>query len=102
MSRLKVITRVLSIIIALSGLFYIGVWPFLVGGSRMKSFCGSLTSGLSFKEVEKMATPKGYRMTRLSKEQQSLVHESRSMGRFLCVLKFSDDRLISAKYVDND
>ena len=68
----------------------------------MKSFCGSLASGLSFKEVEKLATPKGYRMTPLSKEQQSLVHESRSMGRYLCVLEFRDDRLISAKYENND
>jgi len=100
MSRRKIVSRILVII--LLGVFSYIAWPFIVGGSRMESFCNSLTNGLSFKEVEKLATPKGYRMTRLSNDQQSLVHEPRSMGRFLCVLKFRDDRLISAKYENND
>lgn len=101
MFRRKVVFRILGIII-LGFFFYIGVWPFIVGGSRMESFCSSLTNGLSFKEVEKLATPKGYRITHLSKEQKAVIHEPRSMGRFLCDLEFRDDKLISAKYVNND
>jgi hypothetical protein len=101
MFRKKVVFRILGIIL-LGVFFYIGVWPFIIGGSRMESFCSSLTNGLSFKEVEKLAIQKGYRMGRLSKEQQAIIHEPRSMGRFLCVLKFRDDRLTSAKYAYND
>jgi hypothetical protein len=101
MFRRKVVFRFLGIML-LGVFFYIGIWPFIVGGSRMKSFCSSLTNGLSFKEVEKLATPKGYRMGRLSKDQHSIIHEPRSMGRFLCVLEFRDDRLTSAKYAHND
>ena len=100
MFRIKVVLRILGIIL-LGVVFYFG-WPFVVGGSRMESFCSSLTNGLSFKEVEILATPKGYRMMRLSKEQQTVIHEPRSMGRFLCDLEFRDDKLISAKYVNND
>ncbi len=101
MFRRKVVFRILGIIL-LGVFFYIGVWPFIVGGSRMKSFCDSLTNGLSFKEVEYLATKKGYRMGRLSKGQQALIHEPRSMGRFLCVPEFRDDKLTSAKYAHND
>jgi hypothetical protein len=101
MSRRKVIFSFLGI--ALLGLFfYIGLWPFIVGGSRMESFCSSLSDGLSVAEVARLAAQKGYRLSRLSKEQRVLVHEPRSMGRFLCVLEFREERLVSAKYALND
>ena len=101
MSRRKVIFSFLGIAL-LFAFFYFGVWPFIVGGSRMESFCSSLSNGLSVTEVTSLATQKGYRLSRLSKEQRALVHEPRSMGRFLCVLEFRDERLVSAKYVLND
>jgi hypothetical protein len=100
MFRRKVVFIILGLIIP--GVFFYYGWALIVGGSRMESFCRSLTNGLSFKEVEKLAIPKGYRMMRLSKEQKALIHEPRSMGRFLCDLEFRDDKLISAKYFHND
>jgi hypothetical protein len=101
MSRRKVFFSFLGIAL-LGAFFYIGLWPFIVGGSRMESFCSTLSNGLSVAEVTNLAAPKGYRLSRLSKEQQALVHEPRSMGRFLCVLDFREERLVSAKYVLND
>jgi hypothetical protein len=101
MSRRKVIFSFLGIAL-LGAFFYFGLWPFIVGGSRMESFCSSLPNGLSVSEVASLAAQKGYRMGHLSKEQRALVHEPRSMGRFLCVLEFREERLVCAKYVLND
>lgn len=97
----KAIFRVLAIAIV-GVIFYVGVWPFIVGGSRMETFCSSLSYGLSVADVTRLAAQKDYRLGHLSKDQQAFVHESRSMGRFLCALEFREDRLVSAKYVFND
>ena len=101
MSRRKVIFSFLGIAL-LGAFFYFGLWPFIVGGSRMESFCSSLPNGLSVSEIASLTAKKGYRMGHLSKEQRALVHEPRSMGRFLCVLDFREERLVSTKYVLND
>ena len=101
MSRRKVIFSFLGIAL-LGAFFYFGLWSFIVGGSRMESFCNSLPNGLSVSEIASVAAKKGYRMGHLSKEQRALVHEPRSMGRFLCVLEFREERLVSAKYALND
>jgi hypothetical protein len=76
MSRRKVIFSFLGIAL-LCAFFYFGLWPFIVGGSRMESFCSSLSNGLSVAEVTSLATQKGYRLNRSSIEQQVLVHEPR-------------------------
>jgi hypothetical protein len=100
-SRRKIIFSFLGTAL-LGALFYIGLWPFIVGGSRMESFCSSLSNGLSVAQVESLAAQNGYRLSRLSKEQRALVHEPRSMGRFICDVEFREERLVSAKYVFND
>ncbi|MEK6664277.1 MAG: hypothetical protein AABY73_10480 [Pseudomonadota bacterium] len=101
MSRTKKTFSILGIVL-LSAFFYLGVWPFIVGGSHMESFCRSLTAGLSVAELDKLASEKGYRLTTVSKEQRALVHDSRSMGRFLCEVEFREGQLTSAKYIFND
>lgn len=101
MPRRKVIFSSLGIAL-LGTFFYIGLWPFIVGGSHMESFCSSLSNGLSVAEVANLATQKGYRLSRLPKDRRALVHDPRSMGRFLCDLEFREERLVSAKYVFND
>ena len=68
----------------------------------MKSFCTSLSNGLSIAQVESLAAQNGYRLSRLSKEQRAFVHEPRSMGRFICDVEFREERLVSAKYVLKD
>ena len=101
MSRRKAIFSFLGIAL-LGAFFYFGLWPFIVGGSRMESFCTSLSNGLSIAQVESLAVQNGYRLSRLSKEQRALVHEPRSMGRFICIVEFREERLVSAKYALND
>ncbi|MFH1235855.1 MAG: hypothetical protein V1685_02865, partial [Parcubacteria group bacterium] len=64
--------------------------------------CSSLPNGLSVSEIASLATKNGYRLSRLAKEQRALVHEPRSMGRFICALEFREDRLVSAKYARKD
>ncbi len=86
----------------LGAFFYLGLWPFIVGGPRMQSFCRSLSFGLSVAELNGLASQKGYRLTPISNEQHAVVHEPRSMGRFLCDVEFRDGHLVAAKYVRND
>ena len=90
MSRKKVIFSLLGAAL-LGALFYFGLWPFIVGGSRMESFCRSLSNGFSVSEVGNLAAKKGFRMNYLPREQRALVHEPRSMGRFICVLEFREE-----------
>lgn len=101
MSGRKIIFSFLGIAL-LGSFFYIGLWPFIVGGSRMESFCSSLPNGLSAAEVTSLAAQKGYRLSRMSKEQRAFVQEPRSMGRFKCDLEFREERLVSAKYALDD
>lgn len=101
MSKTKTILSFLGIAL-LGALFYLGVWPFIVGGSHMESFCHSLTAGIPVAELDKLVAEKGYRLTAVSKEQRAFVHDSRSMGRFLCEVEFRDGRLATAKYTFND
>lgn len=101
MQKRKIIFSSLGIVL-FGAFFYIGLWPFIVGESRMKSFCSSLPNGLSVAQVTSLATQNGYSLSHLPKNTRALVHESRSMGRFLCELEFREERLVSAKYVFND
>jgi hypothetical protein len=101
MSRKKTIYSILGIVL-LGAIFYLGVWPFIVGGSHMETFCRSLTVGIPTAELDKLVADKGYRLTAMPKEQRAIVHDSRSMGRFLCEVEFRDGRLAAAKYTYND
>lgn len=101
MSRKKTIFSILGAAL-LSAILYIGIWPFIAGGSHMESFCRSLTPGLSAAELDRLVAGMGYRSTAMSKGQRALIHDSRSMGRFLCDVEFRDGRLTTAKYTHND
>ena len=101
MLRKITIFRFLGIAL-LGAIFYFGIWPFIVGGSRMELFCNSLAPGVSVSELSTLSSEKGYRLSAVPKDQRAFVHESRSMGRFLCEVEFREDRLVSAKYVFND
>lgn len=101
MSKKKTILSFIGVAL-LGALFYLGVWPFIVGGSHMESFCRSLTPGLSVSELNALVSGKGYRMTAVSNEQRAIIHDTRSMGRFLCEVEFREGRLVSAKYRFND
>lgn len=101
MSRKKTIFSILGTTL-LGAIFYLGVWPFIVGGSHMETFCRSLTAELSVAELDKLVAEKGYRITTMPKEQRAIIHDSRSMGRFLCEVEFREGRLTMAKSTYND
>jgi hypothetical protein len=84
--------------------FYVGIWPFIVGAPRMKAFCSSLTPGLSVAELQSRAESKGYRVM-LSPVRQGLpglIVDRRAMGRFICEVGMKDGQLLTAKYLFND
>ena len=86
----------------LGGLFYVAVWPFIVGGNNMQSFCQSLAKDTSLVQVRYITNQNGYRMTPPDKDGRVLIHESRSFGRFICEVQFQEERLMSARYQFND
>lgn len=86
----------------LGGLFYVAVWPFIVGGSNMQAFCQSLAKDTPLAQVRNLAKQNRYRMTPPDKDGRVLIHESRSFGRFICEAQFKEERLVSARYQHND
>ena len=54
----------------------------------METFCRSLTAGLSAADLDKLVAEEGYRLTAIPIEQRAIVHDSRSMGRFVCDVEF--------------
>lgn len=101
MSKTKTILSFLGIAL-LGAIFYLGVWPFIVGDSHMETFCRSLTAGLSAADLDKLVAEEGYRLTAIPIEQRAIVHDSRSMGRFVCDVEFRGGRLTTARYSYND
>ena len=95
----------ISLIVAaavIAGLFYVAVWPFIVGGSKMQAFCQSLITDMPFAQVRDLAERNGYRCTAPIRDGRVLIHESRSFGRFVCDAQFNEERLVSARYQSND
>jgi hypothetical protein len=88
--------------IILGALFYVAVWPFVVGGSNMQSFCQSLAKGVLISRVRDIAEENRYRMTPPDKTGRAFIHDTRAFGRFICEVQFKEERLTSARYQQND
>jgi hypothetical protein len=86
-------------LLLLAGLGYM-FWPFVVGRSQMQHFCAALPIGASVSQVQALVTARGYKVSSLI-NGEAFVHDSRSMGRFNCVLHFDGKGLASAPYADN-
>jgi hypothetical protein len=41
-------------------------------------------------------------MTGPHQEGRAFIHDSASFGRFICEVQFNQERLVSARYLDND
>jgi hypothetical protein len=93
---------IFSLVALLGAFVYVGIWPFIVGGSHMESFCGALPGGLSAAEVKERALQQDLRLVYVPNEPRAFIHDPRSMGRFICKLEFRDEHLVSAKYFFND
>lgn len=87
-------------ILILAGIAY-WLYPFVLGERQMQEFCRSLSIGSSRKAVE--AAVEGERLrVYIGKEQIGYVHDPRAFGRFVCEVRFVDNRLVSAEYFLND
>lgn len=93
------IVRVIGLLLA-GGLAYLVV-PFLVGGSKMQSFCEAIKAGESKEEVLTRADERGY-SRREPDDGRLLLIDSRAMGRFICDVSISDSKVTGAAYIHND
>lgn len=70
------------------------LWPFMVGERNMRAFCAAL--------LHQHAAREGYRVSGPDAAGRAIVHEPRSLGRFLCNVQFSGGQMVSAAYQHND
>jgi hypothetical protein len=84
-------------------LVFIGfiVYPLLVGDAKMKSFCATIRTGESRSVVVTRAMDAGYSSREIEGQNQILLIDSRAMGRYICDVSLSDDKVTGAKYVPN-
>ncbi|HJX66358.1 MAG TPA: hypothetical protein VJ860_20675 [Polyangia bacterium] len=99
----KQIKIAVVLLLAAVGGGYLAIRPFAGGGERMKSFCGSLTPGMSLSQAQSLVTAHGYKVSCSPREghEPSLVIDTRAMGRFICKVRSEEDRVVSTEYVDN-
>jgi hypothetical protein len=97
--------KTLSIVVGclLVGVFlYIAAWPFVVGESNMRALCKSLAKDMLVSEVRDIVQRNQCRISSPDKAGRAFVHDPRSFGRFICEVQFKDERLMSARYQQND
>jgi hypothetical protein len=99
----KTKTRIL-IAAAVCCLLYFTVWPFVVGGPRMRWFCESLSPGTKVTDVQARAAARGYTFIPPNDEHRlpGVVIDGRAFGRFTCQFRLEGERLVSAQYQFND
>lgn len=91
--------RAMAGLLLLAGLGYM-FWPFVVGRAQMQHFCSTLPMSASVSQVQALVAARGYKVSSII-NGEAFVHDSRSMGRFNCVLHFDGKGLVSASYADN-
>jgi len=101
MAKRKTLSLIVGALL-LGALFYFAVWPFVVGGSNMQAFCRSLAKDTLISRVRDIVQQTRYRMSPPDKEGRAFIHDPRSFGRFICEVHFKDERLVSARYQQND
>ena len=93
------INRALGLLLA-GGLAYL-VYPFIVGGPKMQSFCEAIAVGESKEVVVARAGEIGYSRSDLDNGRM-LIIDSAAMGRYICDVSTSGGKVSEATYVSND
>jgi hypothetical protein len=86
-------------LLLLGGLSYV-VYPFVVGGTQMQSFCEAIQVGELEEKVLARVDNRGYTRRELEKGRL-LIIDSGAMGRFICDISISDGKIVEATYVHN-
>jgi hypothetical protein len=92
-------------IIKMVGLLFIGgfcyiVFPFILGGNEMQSFCEAIPVGELEENLMTRADDHGYTRREL-KKGKILIVDSRAMGRYICEVSISNGKIDSVTYVHN-
>ncbi len=85
----------------LAGGFAYVVYPFIVGDSKMQSFCETIKVGDLEGSVLALANDHGYSRRELDNGRLLLI-DSRAMGRFICDISIADGKIAEVTYVHND
>ena len=90
----------------LVGLLLLGIsgylfYPFLVGDENMESFCTTIRVGELMNVVFARASDSGYSSRVLEGQNKVLIIDSVAMGRYICEVSLSDDKVIGKQYVPN-
>ena len=83
------------------GVFGYIVYPFIVGEENMESFCTTIRAGELMSVVSARATDSGYSSRVLEGQDKVLIIDSGAMGRYICEVSLSDDKVNTTKYVPN-
>ena len=83
------------------GFFGFVIYPFIVGDENMESFCTTIQAGELADVVFARAKESGYSSRALEEQNKFLIIDSRAMGRYICEVSLSDDKVIGTKYVPN-
>jgi hypothetical protein len=83
------------------GLFGFAIYPFIVGDENMESFCKTIEAGELTDVVFSRAKESGYSSRVLEDQNKVLIIDSSAMGRYICEVSLSDDKVTGAMYVPN-
>ena len=69
--------------------------PFMIARWQMHTFCSNQLMGTSLEQIEAAAAARDYEVLRLV-DGTIRVHDARSLGRYICDLRFDEKGLSSA------
>jgi hypothetical protein len=78
------------------------IYPIVVGDGNMESFCSGIDVGETKDEAVKRAIESGYEVRQSAEEQLLLIVDANAMGRFICEVSISANRVTNTRYVLND
>lgn len=89
---------VVVILISISSIY------FVYGRNEMKNFCQGISAGASISDTVTSLRKKDFKYFENNKDGQDfiIIYDSSTMGRFTCLVKYKDKKVVSAKYILND
>ena len=96
----KSVKNILGLLIF--GIIGVTIYPLFVGNENMELFCESVPMDESEDILLARALESGYTNVEVRDQDQILIIDSRAMGRFICEVTLSDNKVIGTRYVLND
>ena len=79
------------------------IYPFIVGGDKMETFCNSIKTGDSKVNLFERAKELGYKIRIFEKNEKEIIMviDEEAMGRYICDVSISEDKVIESSYSFN-